>query len=323
MEDFFELGFELDLDEGVLSTEEEELFNGSYEGDRVLKLSESSLVPNEGIFIGLDISVNSSGFTVYKNGEKFKGNIDTILSENSPHRETLARRSLKADLRELIQSVGIDVVDTLVIEDVFAGENPSTVRILYALNTAIDEMVLDGELTVTNFIRVSNEEWKKWLYSVDTNSVTKGYKDKIKIQECLKMLGVEDTGVGFQDRLDSNGMILGYLITKESEGVRNATRYNKKVSFGDIVVVEGFSISDIYEEYPEVQDYDLETITIKRPTRKNVLAKLTEDPSVAYVSDSTMKLGRYAEQLGIRTYGDDGYIMFWVKPSKIKKYVGC
>ena len=282
------------------------------------ELSEDTVVPKRGVFLGLDISQNSSGIGLYKNGEKFLYNSSLDYREGHPHAEALLRKQLKSDLLEVIDGVELDLI---IIEDVYEGSNPEIVRRLYALNTAIDDLILDGEVTCKEFLRVSNVTWKSWLSVVDTENKFKGYKDKEKIQRYLEILGVTDSGEGFQDRLDATGMVIGYFLKgKEEKG--KSKKKSIRVSINDIVCA--------FEEDPDLialeagADRD-ETVIVQigdtRMSKAKVLDYLSGDFSSVFITAQPIRLGLLAETFNLSLLGDDkGYFGFWMPVQNQKKY---
>lgn len=276
------------------------------------------IVPKEGRFLSLDVSKNSTGVTYVDNGEKIVGNI--ILEDfKGPHKEVLLRRGLKRDLLELVEGKEFDVI---LIEDAFVGENADTVRTLFALNTAIDELILDGVCTCKDFIRVHNQRWKSWLYKLDTVGAVKGYNDKEKVKYCMSLLGVHEEGNGFQDRLDSMGILVGYFLKGEDsvhEELENSKK--KKVKITD---VEGsYDIDTGYLFYGR-DDIDIEKIIYldyNRISKKRVLELLTDKPDAVYVTENMIKLGNLGDDLGLDILSEGGYFAFWIKPKKLKKYL--
>ena len=234
------------------------------------ELSEGSLVPKTGNYLGLDISISSTGICLYKDGIKTTANISLDYKEGNSHAEVLLRRQLKNDLLELIDGLDFEVI---VIEDVFEGINPDTTRKLYALNTAIDELILDGNISCNQFERVPNTLWKSWLSVVDTNGVYKGFKDKQKIQGYLKILGVEEgEDKGFQDRLDATGMLLGYLLSKDNP---NAD--------ADKSIKKGIRVK--FEDISFAYELDTDLITVQ-----------------AYYSDEDINICIFMPNLTVKTY---------------------
>lgn len=281
--------------------------------------SERSLIPKAGLFLGLDISERSSGVCIYEDGEKVSANISLITPDDVDYSEVKLRRELKENLRELIKGKQFDLI---VVEDAFQGINPKTTRKLYALNTAIDEMILDGECGCKEFKRVSNQTWKSWLYQIDSEGKYKLVNDKLRIQKCLEMLGVYDEGEGYQDRLDSCGMLLGYFLCKDSIKEKEKQKSKKRVEFQDVCVNYE---EDIDLAVLPAKDYneDIETVLVneKRWSKSKILNYLTENPKVVYVTEYMERLGNLASMLELPYLEDGGYFAFWVKGNKVKKYL--
>ena len=170
-------------------------------------ISWKDIVPKEGNYLGLDFSKKSSGVTFISNGERHLYNLKLEEFKNSRFQEVLRRRNLKEKLLELFRGMYFKAI---IVEDAYEGKDPVTTRMLYSINTAIDELILDGFISCETFVRANNKSWKSWLWGIEPN-VGKLLNDKRRTEEVLKHLGINDKGKGFQDRLDSTGMILGYL----------------------------------------------------------------------------------------------------------------
>lgn len=276
-----------------------------------------SIVPREGLYLGLDISKNSTGITYVENGERIVGNI-TLEEQKGVHREVLLRRALKRDLLELVEGKDFDLI---IIEDAFVGENPDTVRLLFALNTAIDELILDGLCSCKNFIRVNNKQWKSWLYSLDKNNISKGLNDKEKIRICLEMIGVVEEGENYQDRLDSSGLLVGYFLKGESLDNKNKLGRKRKIRFSDIEA--SYDIDSGYLFFGR-DDLDREKIVFldyKRIGKSRVMELLSENPDAIFVTENMVKLGNLGVDLGLDILEDGGYFAFWINPKKKRKYL--
>ena len=283
------------------------------------ELSEETIIPKNGVFLGLDISQNSSGICIYRDGEKFVYNSAVVYEKGNPHAEALIRKQLKEDLLEVINGSELDLI---VIEDVFEGSNAEVVRKLYALNTAIDDLIIEGKVKCKEFIRVQNSTWKSWLSVVDTNGEYKGYSDKEKIQGYLSMLGVYEDGEGFQDRLDATGMILGYFLKGNSpEYNENIKKKALKLSFSDIEFD--------YEPDPDLitmtAAYDCEEANVifindTRISKKKILEYMSEDISAIFITSEPIRLGLLADTLGLNILEDGGYFGFWLSERAQKKY---
>lgn len=286
------------------------------EGDKIF--TESSLVPKDGVYLGLDISEVSSGVCLYKNGEKLLANIGLETSEKEDFYEVKLRRELKGYLAEFIDGLELDLV---IIEDAYQGVNPLTTRKLYALNTAIDELILDGVVQCKKFLRVANSTWKSWLFTIDTENRFCGLKDKVRIKKCLELLGVHEEGKGFQDRLDATGMLLGYFL----EGYKSIGKKRfKSFNIGDICFSHKADIDFISEEVREERCEDEVNIEIvdlglRKLSKDLILSYIQDDPKPVYVFSKEIVLGAFGSKLSIETDVDAGYLGFWLKKSKYKK----
>lgn len=178
------------------------------DGSRVYNsISYSDLLPKEGYHLGLDISKSSTGITLVSNGsyESWNYSLKDFSKEDLPEIKT--RRYLKEELQRRFTGMHFT---TILVEDAFEGDNPYVTRLLYSLNTVIDELILDGEITCETFKRINNQTWKSWLWGIEP-SIGKGLADKYRINACMNNLKVHFEGEGFQDKYDSFGMLLGYF----------------------------------------------------------------------------------------------------------------
>lgn len=294
-------------------------FDFENEENEDYKNTEKSVVSDFGSFLGLDISESSTGVCIYERGIRFTYNFSLNLVENSVHSEVLLRRALKENLRSVIKDKEFDVI---IIEDVFQGINAMTTRKLYAINTAIDEMILDGEVKCKKFLRVSNQTWKSWLFRIDEQGVTKGMNDKLRIETCLGMLGIVEVGKGFQDRLDATGMIIGYLLDPEYALNNLMLSKRKKVSFEDIVISYNLEKEDVFADMQGYEVKEYKEVEEKRWSKSKIIDYLTNNPKSAYITKDYVILGNLADSLDLPIITDGGILGFWLKPNKIEKYVG-
>ena len=284
-------------------------------------LSENTIVPKVGVFLGLDISQNSSGICLYKNSKKFVYNSAVTYDIANPHAEALMRKQLKDDLLEVIDGEELDLV---VIEDVFEGYNAEVVRKLYALNTAIDDLIIEGKVKCKEFRRVQNGTWKSWLSVVDTNGEYKGYNDKEKIQRYLEKLGIYDEGEGFQDRLDATGMLLGYFL----KGFKVNTKENLKkkalnVSLKDMdfAFEEDSDLIVTYaSELSEMEETNVIFINDTKISVKKILEYMSKDISAIFITKEPVRIGLLADKLGLDVIEEGGYFGFWLSDRAQKKY---
>lgn len=289
-------------------------------------LKEENVVPKEGIFLGLDISKDSTGLCLYANGEKTTANIVIDAYDKSDDfAEAKARISLQKDLLEFFKVTGeIIHFNLIIIEDVFEGINPATTRLLYALNTAIDELILWGRVECDEFIRLSNQTWKSWLVQADNSGELKGLNDKIKVQRVLNQLGVSESGEGYQDRLDATGMIIGYFIHKAlSCDFSNTKKNSVRVQFSDIEYA--FEEDTDLISIAAMQDNDsITTVFIDdtKMSKKKMIDYLSSNLDVVFITSKPIGLGMLAKDLGLSLIpGSGGYFGFWLKQKALKRYM--
>lgn len=294
---------------------------------KIERLSEKNIVPSKGTFLGLDISKTSTGLCLIRDGEKITGNIELNedleeikKSDDWVHSETLLRRRLKKYLSEVVEGVHFDVI---VIEDAFSGENPEVTRMLYGLNTAIDEMILDGLCSCDKFIRVNNREWKSWIGKVvDPENKYKGLNDKIKIQYWLRDIGItEGDDKGFQDRLDSTGLLIGYFLQQEKVDQKYVDGKGINITWSNLDFAYELDTAFIYEGREWLAD--LNTVYLdenERITKKQILKWINKNPDSIFITEKPVFLGFLLKDLGSLDSG--GYFAFWVKKRARKKLLG-
>ena len=284
------------------------------------KIAESTLIPKVGYFLGLDISETSSGVCMYENGEKFVANI-SLECKDKDFLEVKLRRELKGYLTEVVKDKTFDLI---IIEDAFQGVNALVTRTLYALNTAIDELILDGVCKCKDFRRINNQLWKSWLFKADQDNIYKGMEDKLRIEKCLELLGVyEYHDEGYQDRLDATGLILGYMLCKDSADEYEAQRKLKRVALEDIrvaydteqefcLIEAGYGYRDIHKMF----------INDKHISKKLITDYLTNQPDLLFITNERVSLGMFGSVFNLPVMEDGGYFAFWIDEKKVNKYMG-
>lgn len=289
-------------------------------------LSERNIVPQKGTFLGLDISKDSTGICLYCNGERLVANISIDgYNKDDPLGEARARMALQQDLESLFaMREEYSSFDVIVIEDVFEGVNPATTRLLYALNTAIDELILWGRVQCKKFVRVSNQSWKGWLNTLDSMGELKGLNDKIKVQRELQKLGISESGEGYQDRLDATGMLLGYFIHQASMVATSAPKGKSiRVQFSEIAYA--FEEDEDLIKITAIGDNDCITSVViddAKMSKKKMIDYLSSNIEALFITKKPIMLGFLAGDLGIPVYpGQSGYFGFWLKEKARLRYL--
>ena len=60
----------------------------------------------------------------------------------------------------------------------------------------------------------------------------------------------------------------------------------------------------------------------QRWSKKKVLDYLTDNPGCVFVTNNETRLGAFGAELGLPTIDNGGCFAFWIKPEKLKKYIG-
>ena len=293
--------------------------------DEVGGFGEFDIVPKGGVFLGLDISENSSGVCLYRDGEKYLANVKLETSENEQFFEVRCRRELGKALLGMFHEVFCGeeryIFDLIVIEDAFQGINPKTTRKLYAINTAIDELILDGKIECKKFVRVNNQVWKGWLYKIDTVGLYKGLNDKERIKMCLSLVGISEEGKGYQDRLDAQGMLIGYFLCGKDEKLV----IGEKVRFSDLefaCLPDPEFVIDACKEERGVSGVLVEYVSsgTRKWSKELVLEMVnsSDDKDTLFITKDEVVLGNFGKSIGVEGVG---YLGFWIKRGKLKKYV--
>ncbi len=286
-------------------------------------LAELDFIPREGYWLAIDPSLGSSGVCEICEGVRHSLNYTVTIDDKSPFREVLARRDLKKFLSENFGKVEYNLI---MIEDAFQGVNPDTTRKLYAINTAIDELILDGVIRCKKFLRVNNGVWKRWLFTVDKSNQYSLLKDKLRIQACLELLGIKEDGRGYQDKLDSTGMLIGYFLVGQYEEV---AKKKLKVSKSDLCFAYEESEDFITDMVRQERGVDDLSITMYCHGNKSITLEFVKDcivnsesPTDVFISEEPVVVGYLLKTLGLDIKSrNGGYFAFWLKKSKYNKLI--
>lgn len=269
-------------------------------------LPDFSLLPKTpGTYLGLDISKSSTGVALVTHLGYESEQLVLNADKSSPHYEALLRRDLR---NKLIECIGEGVHFTgIAVEDVYLGSNPKTIRMLMALNSVIDDLILDGIITCDTFSRVSNGTWRKQLRQA-VPSYSKALNEKIFVKETLATYGITVTGAGAEDRLDALGIAMSlYLDTYEGE---KATGTTTLASLNKIQAMYVNNLVDL-EVHPGYRDGIKFTA---RPTLKNIREQLGQaNKGQLYYTPQRVYLGSVVDKLGVESRPFGGFLAFWLK----------
>ena len=329
----FDLGFEecsIGVSTGVGDTPVEDEAMGILSIESV---TVESLLKEMGTSLALDISKNSTGISFWKDGELHVSNyhIPVEYTDSDPFSEIKMRLDFKRHLTSLFKG---EHFDTIIVEDVFGGDNFSTVRKLLALNTVIDELVVEEVITVENFYRQSNQTWKSNMRSI--YKAGKGLKDKFEIEQVAIHLEFgyalehkSDTDAqkakgGYQDILDATMMLCSVSALRNSEiKTKKSSRIKKSdIEFDFIEDLEYLDYSDkeLYSQYPYLE--------ISRANKKATIEKVFVDSFnnneeyeeyILALHVSNGEVGLFGIEHSIPT--TEGYILGYLKNIKKKNKI--
>lgn len=264
--------------------------------------------------VGLDISVVSTGVTIWYNGELEH----YIISVEGIEGEYERREALKNYLIELLSGRDFEFV---CVEDAYGGENFRTTRDLLSLNTVIDEIIAEGSIGCGKLCREPNTSWKAVLR--EYGKLGGKPKDKIEIQWMLKNLDVNieaferfntaDKKDRDQDIMDSLALLLA-VVSREKTG---KGRKLKKLGIKNMNMSYCLDVLDYEEEYGG--DY------IVLDIKKNLIKELedeitrTKGESVILAQVPITMVGRLLLELNIDTYFDEVCIVAEPKRSRMQK----
>lgn len=170
--------------------------------------------------IGIDAAKKHTGIALWEEGELYVDGFKLKdIDEDDPHWELRIRLEFKDRLRPYVEGKHFDYI---IMEDVYFGDNPSTVRKLLAINTVIDELIFDGVCSVDKFQRSLAVSWMKDFRKVhkqegylkskyETQGILE-YMDFDFIKENKSKTEVEKTKIYYEDICDATAMLCATVI---------------------------------------------------------------------------------------------------------------
>lgn len=262
-------------------------------------------------FVSLDISVRSTGWCKWKDGELAYGTFS--LKEE----DDVQRRKLFRDF--LIDLCSDCEYEYLIIEDVIGSINFKTAKILYQLNPIPDDLVSEGVLHVKEIIRENNKTWKKNLRQCAefTAKYVASKNDKEIVRECMNKLGFGTSEDGIsEDVYDALGMAVGVIFARTSGKVSRGKKLKTDIRKG--YKIEQFDdlhwaldFANDLGGYIHTVDY-----TDTRKELKALFKKLVEevgDDKVFVISIPTSKLGSVGLEKGLDLDIDISHLVIYRK----------
>lgn len=265
--------------------------------------------------VGLDISVVSTGVTVWYNGELEH----YIISVEGLDSESERKEAFREYLTELL---GGREFEYICVEDVYGGENFKTTRDLLSLNTVIDEIISDGTIKCEKLFREPNTSWKAILR--EYGKLGGKPKDKIEIQWMLKNLDVNieaferfntaDKKDRDQDIMDSLGLLIA-VVSREKSG---KGRKLKKLG------IKNMNMSYCVDvlEYEDTYGGNFIELQVEKNLIKELEDEITRtkgEVTILAQVPITM-VGRLLLELNIDTFFDEVCIVAEPKKSRMQKH---
>lgn len=257
--------------------------------------------------LGLDLSQHSTGYYLHTPQGASSGCLPPVPKFPEVHREVMARRWL-ADQIEALQPGPLDF---LVVEDVFKGRSHTVARFLHALNTAPDELVLDGRLQVESFLRVNNQSWKA-LLSQQTGVAMSHMDAKSQVISSLSVLPwdeglscldwVVSLGMGkLDDRLDAFSLAL-YPFLQPPE-------VSRRLVWSGVKVVHATDVDNLRNVTPPGQWVPL----TGRVSKESVRTRLKRNPRSILVTPRPVPVGLLDVGVKGSSRLDEVFLAFWRK----------
>lgn len=277
--------------------------------------------------LALDIAPNHTGIVIWngQDTEEYHFVVGTFDKEDK-FGEAKMRKTFKDELIKILTGKHFQVV---VVEDWYVGQNADTVRKLAALNTVIDELLMDGVCTYEEFYRWKESEWHKRAMSISKQKT--GIRDKLKTQALLEeleygyYLQYADASdqikkeVCLEDVCDACGMLLAVVAEKNFK-LNSATPKNIKLS--DIkmhFIADREGIADIKGLH--IQEDDLRGVELDyKNLEESIKRQAKAYPDDILISPLPVsKLGLFGLNNKFTFYdSDDTYLVFYLKKKKSK-----
>lgn len=174
--------------------------------------------------LALDVSKNSTGLAIYRDGKVETYLLQTeITDESSPIH--LGYR-MEEFLNFVLERVRGEHFDVVCVEEALTGINHKVNAVALALNPLIDYMIAKGDISCGSFYRINNVTWKKILRDLSgVKPIKKGtdaakkeiisgfqalnFELGFKVDEYSSWSSYKNSG--WQDRLDAVGVLLGVV----------------------------------------------------------------------------------------------------------------
>ena len=192
--------------------------------------------------LAIDVSKNSTGLTVFRNGKIETYVLQTEITDDSSPIHLGYR--MDEFMKFILDKVEGEHFDVVCVEEALTGINHKVNAVALALNPLVDYMLATKKISCDKFYRINNVTWKKLLRNLSgVKALKKGtdaakkeiiagfqalnYELGYKVDEYKTWTAYKNSG--WQDRLDSVGVLLGVVRQYIDNAVVENTK--KKVAF--------------------------------------------------------------------------------------------
>lgn len=181
-------------------------------------------------YVGIDPSRTSTGLVIVSGGGVESYCIYPDVKRTGVMAGVEDKEALKRDIESILTGRDVDVC---VVEKVFFGGYINSFVHLVEIMNMMEELILEGRVSVKKLIRVQNTTWKSWIrpWRTKENRKLQGNQGKDIVNDCLNnmgLLGYITDGRGWQDRVDALGMLVGYCIESRN-GKRTVKLHDSRI----------------------------------------------------------------------------------------------
>lgn len=267
-----------------------------------------SILKGWGSAIGLDIAPQHTGIFIWDDKSEtfttYGFKLDASIVDTDPMYDAKVRLFFKKWYKEHFSGMHFDHV---CVEGVYGGENYDTSHQLINLNSVFDELLLEGDITYSEIIRVKPTVWLMGCKAI--YQMKGGYSSKFKIQSILEYLGYEfllqnnslaaekKKSIFFEDICDATGIVLGIrMLQKQDINVAKS----RPVALSQIEVYYFENLEEMNQLH---RGFALDVCTYEVVLNKSLLEKeikrlVSEDSNQLYY---TRLENRFLGEFGIRS----------------------
>ena len=265
--------------------------------------------------LSLDLSVHQTGVFAIDSGRHVSDSLPPIPIDNkNPHHEAQLRRDMSQAILDFINSNNLThSFEYVAVEDAFVGRSNKVSRTLYAINSSIDELILDNKISCEHFHRVNNVSWKAvWSQWVGRSLVThlpakervqaflsySPYNDEQSCLDYIRSLNSETKDL--QDRYDAFSVGVSILLPHETK--------NSLPRWSEVHIVTSLDMNSLMDKLPD--GYGTVSYEKSSLSKNTIRTSLSEVPGNVFISSQPRVIGSLLPDLADPL--TPRYFAFWV-----------